>query len=69
MALKIERVKPMAKVPLLVCTCGDCTHWEIAQDSIICKSCGEVIPVPDIGTYVVSHTVDHPKLDWQEHER
>jgi hypothetical protein len=40
----------MAK--LLACKCGDCTHWEIAQDGklLICVTCG--------ATYTASVIVD-----------
>lgn len=54
---------------LLVCTCGDCTHWELAQDAIICKTCQHVIEIPNLGSYIGIFTKDHPKLEWQEHER
>ncbi len=34
---------------LLVCKCGDCTHWEVERDdsgdTLICKTCSLQIPV------------------------
>lgn len=57
------------KTKLLVCKCGSCTHWELAQDAIICKTCQETITVTGLGLFIEGHTLDHPKLEWQEHER
>jgi hypothetical protein len=55
-------------ITLLVCSCGDCLHWEILKDSIICKSCGTEFPVLGLGELLNSHVEMHPDLNWKEHE-
>lgn len=52
-----------AKVKLLVCGCGDCTHWEIGPDFIICKTCGLRVD----GVVVTAPA--HEALRWEDHER
>ena len=51
------------QVPLLICKCQDCTHWEIGKDFILCKTCGLQIPA--------TVTVDdsHHMLHWENHTR
>jgi hypothetical protein len=45
----------------LVCTCGDCLHWEVIEAgegrSILCKTCGDSFPV-------TIHIPPHDKLKW-----
>jgi hypothetical protein len=56
-------------VTLLICSCGDCLHWEILQRSIICKTCGKEFPVPGLGDLLAEHVELHPELSWAQHER
>lgn len=56
-------------VNLLVCDCGDCRHWEILHDSIICMSCGHEFQTPGVGAALDAHVDVHPKLSWKDHER
>jgi hypothetical protein len=59
-----KTTKPQAKgkVKLLVCKCKDCTHWEIGEDFILCKTCGLELPAKVV-------VDDHDGFHWQEHER
>jgi hypothetical protein len=54
---------------ILVCDCGDCRHWEIAKDKIICKSCEKEFPVPGLEEFIQAHVELHPQLSWKMHER
>lgn len=60
------------KPKMLVCTCGDCKHWEIVtsvpivpdfslQSTLICMTCKEEFPI-----YIV--VPEHDKLVWKEIE-
>jgi hypothetical protein len=57
------------KANLLICTCGDCLHWELLQQSIVCKSCGIEFPIPGLGKFIQEHVDKHDALAWKEHER
>jgi hypothetical protein len=57
------------QVNLLVCDCGDCLHWEILNESIICKTCGKEFPIPGLKNFIQEHVDIHPSLSWKEHER
>ena len=55
---------------LLVCKCGQCTHWEIAAMTppvstvtLICATCKETIPLGLV------HVPPHNRLHWETHER
>ena len=56
-------------VTLLMCSCGDCLHWEILPRSIICKSCGKEFAVPGMQDFIQEHVDLHPELFWANHER
>jgi len=60
---KLEQPGPTPQqVELLVCKCGDCTHWEIGHNFIMCRTCGD--------SFSAEITVpDHDKLIWQIHQR
>jgi len=57
------------KVTLLVCNCGDCLHWELLPNSILCKTCGKEFSVPGLETFFQEHVDKHDELSWKEHER
>jgi hypothetical protein len=59
---------------VLVCNCGDCTHWEIVKDAnaqffLVCKSCPVKVPVH------VTFALDTNELDkehpirWEKREQ
>jgi Fe2+ or Zn2+ uptake regulation protein len=54
---------------LLVCSCGDCRHWEIEQDHIVCMSCGKRFNTPELGAALDDHVEAHAELSWKEHAR
>ena len=29
---------------ILICKCNSCTHWEIGEDFILCKTCNLKVP-------------------------
>lgn len=57
---------PIERHLLLVCNCGDCRHWEIEKEFIICKSCGTKFETPGLGQDIDSHMDRHPKLTWKD---
>lgn len=57
------------EIDLLICDCGDCRHWEIAVDSIICKNCGKEFSTPGLRKFVQEHVELHPSLSWKKHEK
>lgn len=61
----------MRTVPfnLLSCSCGDCLHWEILENGIICKTCEKHFAVPGVKALIQEHVELHPQLSWQVHER
>jgi hypothetical protein len=65
-----KKETPM-KINLLVCNCGDCTHWELATNSIICKTCGKEFKVRGLKDFV-NHNLEPAaasSIFWKEHER
>lgn len=64
-AHEVEEAKPHVEkgpVDLLICSCGDCLHWELGHNFIICKTCEHRFHA----TIIVP---EHDKLQWQQHER
>lgn len=58
----MTKPKETVKVELLICKCRSCTHWEVGRDFLLCKTCGETLPV--------TLTVDlHDGVHWEEHAR
>jgi hypothetical protein len=61
--------RTIVQVELLICSCGDCLHWELTPRTIICKSCGKEFPVPGLKELLQEHVDLHPELSWAQHER
>lgn len=60
---------PNREVQLLVCTCGDCTHWEIGHNFIKCLTCGKEFHEGHGIQVIAPKVVNDLGLSWERHER
>lgn len=66
-----DAVEVKGSVDVLVCTCGDCSHWEIVEKKakgvteqyLKCISCDHVFPITGL------EVPEHDKLEWVKRKK